>query len=132
MRDRFGIDISILVRLATGDPAREFDECVRRLGRLVQDGPAEVFASNQVIGEAYVALQHHYGVPKQDCRDALRSVLQSGLVRPLNGEAVIEALGARGGCGLLDRLIADDYGRAGLATLTLERKMATLPGAKRL
>ena len=132
MRDRFGIDTSILVRLATGDPAHDFEECVRRLGLLVRDGAAEVFASNQVIGEAYVALQHHYGVSKWDCREALQSVLQSGLVRPLNGEAVIEALGARSGCGLLDRLIANDYGQADLATLTLDWKMASLPGARRL
>lgn len=45
---------------------------------------------------------------------------------------MIEALGAQSGCGLLDRLIADDYGHAGVATLTLDKKMASLPGVRRL
>lgn len=132
MPGRFGIDTSILVRLATGDPEREFDDCVRKLTALVEREDAEVFASNQVIGETYVALQHHYGVAREDARAALASVLGSGLVAPLNGPAVFAALEARTGCGLLDRLIADDYRRAQLVTLTLDRKMAALPEARRL
>lgn len=132
MPERFGIDTSILVRLATGDPEREFGDCVRRLSRLVEHAGAEIFASNQVIGEAYVALQHHYGISKGEARDALSSVLGSGLVGPLNGASVHAALQARTGCGLLDRLIADDYLRAGATTLTLDRKMAALEGARRL
>lgn len=132
MTARFGIDTSILVRLATGDPERAFEDCVQRLATLVEQDDAEVFASNQVIGEAYVALQHHYGVPKPEARAALASVLSSGLVAPMNGPGVYAALEAAKGCGLLDRLIADDYRRAGLVTLTLDRKMAALPQARRL
>jgi predicted nucleic acid-binding protein len=132
MPDRYGIDTSILVRLVTGDPEDEFEECVRRLSRLVERDGAEIFASNQVIGETYVALQHHYGVSKAEGRDALVSVLGSGLVAPLNGESVIAALEAKSGCGLLDRLIVDDYLRAGATTLTLDRKMAALDGSRKL
>lgn len=132
MAARFGIDTSILVRLATGDPERAFEDCVQRLASLVEQDDAEVFASNQVIGEAYVALQHHYGVSKLEARAALASVLSSGLVAPMNGPGVFAALEAAKGCGLLDRLIADDYRRAELVTLTLDRKMAALPQARRL
>jgi len=132
MTARFGIDTSILVRLATGDPESAFEDCVQRLATLVERDDAEVFASNQVIGEAYVALQHHYGVSKSDARAALASVLSSGLVAPMNGPGVFAALEAAKGCGLLDRLIADDYRRAELVTLTLDRKMAALPQARRL
>lgn len=132
MPDRFGIDTSILVRLVTGDPVREFDDCVRKLAALIERDDAEVFASNQVIGETYIALQHHYGVAKQDARAALASVLTSGLVAPLNGARVFAELEAGTGCGLLDRLIADDYRSAGLVTLTLDRKMAALAQTRRL
>jgi predicted nucleic acid-binding protein len=132
MTPRYGIDTSILVRLATGDPEPEFDRSVRALTLLLDRDDAELFASNQVIGEAYVALQHHYGVPKAEARAALASVLKSGLVGPLNGPGIFAALQASTGCGLLDRLIADDYRRAGLVTLTLDRKMAALPKARRL
>ena len=44
----------------------------------------------------------------------------------------IAALGADAGCGLLDRLIADDSRRAELTTLTLDRKMGALPQVRRL
>jgi predicted nucleic acid-binding protein len=132
MTARFGIDTSILVRLATGDPEDAFDRCVRKLTVLIERDDAEVFASNQVIGEAYVAVQHHYGVSKPDARSALASVLRSGLVAPLNGAGVFTALEAGAGCGLVDRLIADEYRHAALTTLTLDRKMAALPEARRL
>ncbi len=132
MTPRYGIDTSILVRLATGDPEPGFKHCVVELRRLVEQKDAEVFASNQVLGEAYIALQHHYGVSKTEARDALASVLKSGLVAPLNGAGVFTVLSATGGCGLLDRFIADDYRRAGLDTLTLDRKMATLEAVRLL
>jgi DNA-binding FadR family transcriptional regulator len=79
-----------------------------------------------------VALQHHYGVSKAEARKALTSVLRSGLVAPLNGPGVFAALAADSGCGLLDRLMADDYQRLGLTTLTLDRRMAALPDAQAL
>ena len=93
---------------------------------------AEIFASNQVVGEAFVAVQHHYGVSAVDARSELSKTLCSGLVAPLNGRSVIAALEASGGPGLFDRLIADDYARAGLEVLTLDRRMADLPEARRL
>ena len=132
MTARFGIDTSILVRLVSGDPEDSFEQCVRKLTALIERDDAEIFASNQVIGEAYVALQHHYGVTKPEARAALLSVLKSGMVAPLNGAGVVEALEAESGCGLLDRLIADDYRRAGLITFTLDRKMAALRDVRRL
>ena len=60
MIERFGIDPSVLVRLVTGDPGPEFSRCVLVLSGLVEDEGAEIFVSNQVVGQAYVAVQHHY------------------------------------------------------------------------
>ncbi|MCZ2291918.1 MAG: PIN domain-containing protein [Burkholderiales bacterium] len=132
MTRRCGIDTSILVRLTTGEPARDFDRTVAALTRLVEAEHVALFASPMVIGEAYIALQHHYGVSKPDAKAALRSVLSSGLVAPSAGEEVLEALSSRHGCGLLDRLIVLQYAADGLETLTLDRKMAALPKAARL
>ena len=131
MTRRYGIDTSVLVRLVTGTPPDAYSRCVERLRAMVGGG-AEIFASNQVIGEAFVAVQHHYGVSAVDARAELSKALRSGLVAPLNGRAVIEALEAAGGPGLFDRLIADDYARADLHVLTLDRKMAGLPDAQLL
>lgn len=132
MTQRFGIDTSVLVRLLTGEPEADFAHCVAKLSALIEDEGAEIFASNQVIGEAYVAVQHHYEVSKADARAGLLDVLHSGLVTPLNGRAVFAALEASGGAGLFDRLIADEYARASLRVLTLDRQMAALPDVQRL
>ena len=119
MTRRFGIDTSVLVRLLTGEPEADFALCVRKLRSLIEEDGAEILVSNQVIGEAYIAVQHHYGVSRDDARAGLLDMLRSGLVAPLNGSTVLAAMEARRGAGLLDRLIADDYARSGLAALTL-------------
>ena len=131
MTRRYGIDTSVLVRLITAQPPDAFAYCQEKLRKLEESG-AEVFASNQVIGEAYITVQHHYGVDGDDARTALVGALQSGLVAPLGGLQVIAALQESRGPGLFDRLIADDYSRAGLETLTLDRKMTALPDVSRL
>ncbi len=132
MPRRCGIDTSILVRLATGEPAQDFDRAVKALTYLVEVDHMALFASHMVIGEAYMALRQHYGVSKPDAKAALRSVLTSGLVAPSGGDAVLEALASKRGCGLLDRLIALQNSSDDLSTLTLDRKMATLPHVARL
>jgi len=133
MNPRYGIDTSILVRLLTGDPAKDFHQTVNSLTRILAAEPnAEILASNQVIGEAYIAVQHHYGVAKPAARAALLSVFSSGLVAPVNGAAVLKALLATSGCGLLDRLIVHDYHQHSLVTLTHDQKMAALPDARKL
>ena len=129
---RYGVDTSILVRLIAREPKADFERCVSRLGVLVDERGCEVFASNQTIGEAYVALIHHYAISSAEARAGLADVLVSGLVAPLNGQPVLEALSATGGPGLFDRLIADDYSQAGLETLTLDRQMASLPATRLL
>ena len=131
MTRRYGIDTSVLLRLITAQPPTAFAHCVKRLSRLIDTG-AEVFASNQVIGEAYIAAQHHYKVSKADVSVALLQTLSSGLVKPLNGNTVREALAATGRPGLFDHLIADDYNRSGLEVLTLDRKITALSNVQSL
>ena len=132
MTQLYGIDTSVLVRLATSDPEPDFQRYVSELRVMIEEKDAEVFASNQVIGEAYIVLQRHYGISATDARSALADVLTSGLVSPLNGQSVVLALRASGGPGLFDRLIADGYSHAGLETLTRDRQMASLPSVRRL
>ena len=131
MTGHFGIDTSVLVRLTTREPEAEFLRCVEELRALVEGG-AEVVASNQVIGEAYVAVQHHYRVTKTAARATLLDVLESGMVSPLNGEPVLDLLRESGGPGLVDRLIVDGYTHNDLDTLTLDRRMAGLPRSRLL
>lgn len=133
MTHHYGIDTSAFVRLLTGDPEADYAKTVKAFEDRMQAEPrAEFFVSNQVIGEAYIALQHHYGIAKADVRVAMLSVLTSGLCSPLNGASVLDALRSESGCGLLDRLIADDYASQGLKVLTNDRKMSRLASAEKL
>ena len=129
---RYGIDTSVLVRLITALPEAEYRRCQAELARIVEQERAELFASSQVIGEAYIAAQHHYGVSKRDALVALNGALTSGLVAPMNGQPVLNVLQATGGAGLIDRLVADGYSRTVSETLTLDRRMAALPRVRRL
>lgn len=129
---RYGIDTSVLARLVTKLPPDAFEYCVKTLAHLVDNERAEIYASNQVIGETYVVIQHHYGVSKSDARQSILDTLSSGLVRPLSGQRTISVLKETGGAGLIDRLICDNYSDAGYETLTLDRRMAKLPNAQLL
>ncbi|HMN75396.1 MAG TPA: hypothetical protein PKC97_04975 [Burkholderiaceae bacterium] len=80
MTRRCGLDTSILVHLTTCEPAQDFDRAVAALTHLVAVEHVAPFASHMVIGEARVALQHHYGVGTRDAQAGLRSVPSSGLV----------------------------------------------------
>ena len=131
MTQPYGIDTSVLVRLVTAEPEHDFQHCINELRSLIEQD-AEIFASNQVIGEAYIVLQQHYDISSDDARSALVDVLTSGMVAPLNGQTVIAALEESGGPGVFDRLIADGYTHAGMETLTLDRQMARLSRVSRL
>ena len=128
----YGIDTSVLMRLISRQPPDVYRHCVEKLNALIENERAEIFASNQVIGEAYVTVQHYYGASKGDARARLLDVLQSGLVSPLNGPSIIEILQASDSPGLFDRLIANDYHRDGLDVFTLDRRMSTLANVHRL
>lgn len=133
MSHRYGIDTSVFVRLLTGDPHDDYEKTVAAFKkRLLSDPKAEFFVSNQVIGEAYIALQHHYDIEKNEARSAITSVLTSGLCMPLNGGAVLSALKINSGCGLMDRLIANDYAKESLVVLTNDRIMSRLEHADKL
>lgn len=65
-------------------------------------------------------------------RKAIHKVLSGGIVAPLNGSSILRFLHERGECGLLDRLIAQDYELRSATVLTNDRGMAKLPNARLL
>jgi hypothetical protein len=62
MTQHCGIDTSVLVRLATAEPEADFQHCVSELRALLEEQDAEIFASNQVIGEAYIDFLQETGL----------------------------------------------------------------------
>ena len=131
MTGRYGIDTSVLLRLATGEPPADLERCLEGLSAVIDAG-GEVLVSNQVIGEAYIVLQHFYRTTKPQARSALLEVLSRDLVSPLKGDSVLDLLRESGGPGLVDRLIVDGYTHDDAETLTLDRRMAGLPRSRLL
>jgi predicted nucleic acid-binding protein len=129
----YGIDTSVFVRLLTGDPEPDFKKNTESIRKLLELNPsAEMVVSNQVIGEAYIALQHHYSISKNEARTAMLQLFDTGSLSPMNGNPVIQILNTQAGCGLMDRLIAQDYEQAGADVLTNDRKMSKLENAQLL
>jgi len=128
----YGIDTSIFVRVLTGLPVADYQATVKRLATIRAAQSEPITVANIVIAEAYAVLQHHYALSKSDARTAILSALTSGLVEPAHGDAVLHALREKKEPGLTDRLIALDYASQRSTVLTLDRKMAGLPGCARL
>ena len=129
----YGLDTSIFIRLLTGHPESDFKKTVSALKKLQDVDPAtELVVSNQVIGEAYVILQHHYEISKADARTAILHLFSNGSLAPLNGQSVINIFKKEGGAGLIDRLIAQEYTYRNTRTLTNDKRMAKLEGVELL
>jgi predicted nucleic acid-binding protein len=125
-----GIDTSIVIRLLVGEPIAQARIARARLERALEERET-VLVCDLVIGEAYFALHHHYGVPKEEARQLLLEFVTSGVVEADPPEAV-HALAKSRGAGLVDRLVHARHRSRGAITLTFERKQAALEGAERL
>ena len=129
----YGIDTSILVRLLTGDPEPDYTQTATALETLLDREPkSRIVASNIVIDEAYIVVQHYYGVTKAEARAALLEVLQSDLIEPERKDTLDVIRAASKGAGLMDRLIVNDYQASDCKTLTHDKRMGKVEGAQLL
>jgi predicted nucleic acid-binding protein len=129
----YGIDASVFVRLLTGHPEADFAKTAKALKLLHDEHPGtELVVSNQVVGEAYITLQHFYGISQSDARKAILHLFNTGSISPLNGQPIIDILSKSGGAGLMDRLITQDYNQHETTVLTNDKRMAKLEGARLL
>lgn len=125
-----GLDTSVTLRLLTGEPAAQA-EAAHRL--VATAGHATI--SDLVVGETYLALRHHYGVPHAEALRQLLELLEDTRVVPSGMAPVVlrEALAARSSAtaaGLIDRLIRADYAMNGLEVFTFDRNFARLSGVR--
>jgi predicted nucleic-acid-binding protein len=86
-----GLDTSVLLRLLLGQPADQAARAVAFSDELSRGGHHAV-VSDLVVAEAYFALQHHYGVSKQDARMGLRRLFADGEIQPLGAAAEVLAV----------------------------------------
>jgi predicted nucleic-acid-binding protein len=126
---KIGLDTSVVLRLLIGEPKRQAERAWRSIVDARSAGD-EAIASDLVVGEAYFALQHHYGVPKAKALVQLHALFDSGEVSATGCAAeVLKTPGlASAKPGFADRLIHAGYVVGEVdRVLTFERAAGKLP-----
>ena len=127
---RVGLDTSVILRLLTGQPAREAVAARKHLEQAAGNGD-EVLVTDLVLAETYFALHYHYGTTKEEARLTILAMLRSNVVSASPAEA-LHAFEATRGAGVVDRLIHERHRNLGAMTVTFDRKMSSLEGAVKL
>ena len=78
----------MVLRLLLGQPREQAVRAVAFLDELAHAEHRAV-VSDLVVAEAYFALQHHYGVSKQDALMGLRRLFADGEIEPLGAAAQV-------------------------------------------
>ena len=126
-----GLDTSVVLRLLLGQPADQAARAVALLDELSRGGHRAV-VSDLVVAEAYFALQHHYGVSKQDALLGLRRLFADGEIEPLGAAAEVLATDGLGSAkpGFVDRLIHGAYADAADGMVTFEKAASKLKSVR--
>lgn len=126
-----GLDTSVVLRLLVGQPADPAARAVALLDELSLGGHHAV-VSDLVVAEAYFALQHHYGVSKQDALMGLRRLFADGEIEPLGAVAEVLAVDGLASAkpGFVDRLIQGAYAGAADEMVTFEKAASKLKSVR--
>ena len=126
-----GLDTSVVLRLLLGQPADQAARAVVFLDELSRGGHHAV-VSDLVAAEAYFALQHHYGVSKQDALLGLRRLFADGEIEPLGAAAEVLAADGLASAkpGFVDRLIHGAYTDAADEMVTFEKAASKLKSVR--
>jgi predicted nucleic acid-binding protein len=122
-----GLDASVVLRLLLGQPADQAARAVALLDELAR-GRFRAVVCDLVVAEAYFALQHHYGVSKQDALMGLRRLFADGEIEPLGAVAEVLAVDGLASAkpGFVDRLIHGAYAGASDEMVTFEKAVGKL------
>lgn len=125
------MDTSVVLRLLLGQPADQAERALAFLDELSQRGHRAV-VSDLVVAEAYFALQHHYGVSKQDSLLGLRRLFADGEIEPLGAAAAVLALDGMASAkpGFVDRLIHGAYANVADQMVTFEKAAKKLKSVR--
>jgi predicted nucleic acid-binding protein len=126
-----GLDTSVVLRLLVGKPEDQWERALEFLETLARQGEQPV-VSDLVVAETYFALQHHYGVPKNEALQALRRMFAEGEISPAGAAAEVLATPglATAKPGFVDRLIHRAYTQGGGKMATFEHSAKKLPSVR--
>jgi len=122
------LDTSVVLRLLIGAPIDQFRRAFEFLTQQAEAG-AEVFVSNQVLSEAYFALQSFYKIPKAEALEILFRFVENGGIRATSVAQSVLRLPTLASAkpGFVDRLIHGECQEAGRTLITFEKAAKKLP-----
>ena len=128
-----GLDTSVVLRLLVGKPEDQSQKAIEFLETLAREGERPV-VSDLVVAETYFALQHHYGVPKNEALQVLRRMFAEGEIASSGRAAEVLAMTGHATAkpGFVDRLIHRTYTQGGGDMATFEQSAKKLPSVRLL
>ncbi len=128
-----GLDTNVLVRFLVQDDPEQAAAATAVISSLTEAAPG--FVCREVLVELVWVLERAYGLGRADVARALDALLEAQELRIDAADRVAVAADRyrRGGAGFADQMVALAGQMAGCsATLTFDRKAASLPGMQLL
>ena len=128
---KVGLDTSVVLRLLVGAPKDQWQRAIDLLEALARKGDEPV-VSDLVVAETYFALQHHYGVPKNEALQVLRRMFAEGEIVSSGSaaEVLVKSGLATAKLGFVDRMIHSTYKQLGGVMVTFEQSAKKLPSVR--
>ena len=128
-KDNTGLDTTVILRLLTGEPVKQFEKARRFIEEQLANGK-KLFVSDLVIAESYFALHHHYQVPKDEAVQQLDKLLSSGIIHCAPGsvsqKVIKESINHK--AGLVDQIIHEQYCLFTEHIASFDKSLCKLPG----
>lgn len=127
-----GLDTSVVLRLLIGEPSDQATAAWNFAADEVRTRSGAVLVSDLVVGEAYIALRHHYRVPDSETLAALLGLASDARFHLSSAarHAISAATTARGIPGFMDRLIHAAYRDVDAQLVTFDQDAGRLKDAR--
>jgi predicted nucleic-acid-binding protein len=124
-RNSIGLDTTVIVRLLTGEPRRQFKKAKKFVKDQIESGK-DLFVSDLVIAESYFALCHHYNIAKDEVIIHLTNLVFSGVIYPAPDSVCLDVLdnAPRYKAGFVDQLIYRQYCRSLDRTASFDKSLS--------
>ena len=128
-KNNVGLDTTVILRLLTGEPEKQFEKAKRFLEEQLTNNK-KLLVSDLVVAEAYFALHYHYKVPKSEAVAQLDSLLSSGMIHPAPGSVCQKVLkeSINHKAGFVDQIIHGQYCLLTEEMVSFDKLMCKLPG----
>lgn len=128
--DNIGLDTTIVLRLLTGEPERQFEKAKKFIEEQLSNHK-KLLISDLVMTESYFALYYHYKVPKAEVIQQLDNLLSSGMISQSPGSVCQKVIKDHKNhhAGFVDQIIYEQYCLFADTVVSFDQSMGKLDRA---